>query len=143
MIIRRALVTDIFELSRLWAGFVHESEPTMAPDLVMWRNFIVGLMGYQGYFMFVAELDNELIGFIDYAMQPEPGKGIWIAAINYFYVLPDFRDTEVSGKLWRAAIESARENKAKEFSSICFPDRLGFWEKHGFEKQFIGIRKVI
>jgi GNAT superfamily N-acetyltransferase len=143
MIIRRALVTDIFELSRLWAGMVKESEPDMTPNLDMWRNYVVGLMNYQGYFMFVAEVDNELIGFIDYAMQPEPGKGFWIAMINFFYVLPDFRDTEVSGKLWKAATESAKGNNAKEFSSICFPDRLEFWKKHGFEKQFFGIRKVI
>jgi len=143
MIIRRGLVTDIFALSRLWALFAKESDPTLTPDLQMWRDYVVSLMQYNGYFMFVSELDNEIVGFIDYAMQPEPGYGIWIAKINYFYVLPELRDTDLSGKLWKTAIESARENKAKEFSSICFPGRLEFWKKHGFEKQFIGIRRMI
>lgn len=143
MIIRRALVTDIFELSRLWAGFVRESEPAMTPNLEMWRNNVVSFMRYDGYFMFVAEEANCLVGLIDYAMQAEPGEGIWIAVINYFYVLPDFRKSDVSGQLWKAAIESARKNNAKEFSSICFPNSLEFWERHGFEKQCFGIRKVI
>lgn len=143
MIIRRALVTDVFELSRLWDGMAREADPAMTPNLEMWRNYVVGLMRYEGYFMFVAEEANHLVGFIDYTMQPEPGKGIWIAVINYFYVLPEFRKADVSGQLWKAAIESARKNNAKEFSSICFPDKLEFWERHGFEHQFYGIRKVI
>lgn len=143
MIIRRGLVTDVFELSRLWIHFVKESEPAMTPDALMWRNFIANMMRYEGYYFFVAELDNEIIGFIDYAIQPEPGKGILIAVINYFYVIPKMRDSEVSGTLWKKAIESAKQKNVKELSSICFPDRLGFWEKHGFEKQSYGIRKVI
>jgi len=143
MIIRRALVTDIFELSRLWAGMVSEADAAMTPNLEMWRGYIVGLMNYQGYFMFVAEENNRLVGFVDYAMQPEPGKGIWIAVINFFYVSPEFRGADASGQLWKAVIESARENNAKEFSSICFPEKLEFWEKHGFETECFRIRKVI
>jgi GNAT superfamily N-acetyltransferase len=143
VIIRRALVTDVFELSRLWKGFALESSSELKPNLQMWRDYITGLMNYQGYLMFVAEVDDEIVGFIDYVIQPEPGKGVWIAIINFFYVLPEFRNTEVSGKLWKACIESARENKIQEFSSICFPSRLEFWKKHGFEQQTFGIRKVI
>lgn len=143
MTIRLALVTDIFELSRLWAAMAREADPTMKPNLEMWRNYVVGLMRYEGYFMFVAEDEDRLIGFIDYTMQPEPGKGIWIAVINYFYVLPEVRTSEVSGQLWKSAIESARKNNAKEFSSICFPEKLEFWQRHGFETQFLGIRKEL
>lgn len=143
MIIRRALVTDLFELSRLWLGMVKEDDPALTPDLQMWRDYVVGLMGYKGYFMFVAEEDNRLVGFIDYVMQSEPGKGILIAIINYFYVLPEFRKTGISGQLWKTAIDSAKENKAVEFVSICFPKRYEFWKKHGFEQQSIGIRRVI
>ena len=142
MLIRRGLVTDLFELSRLWSHMVQESEDLL-PNLEMWRGYIVNLMGYKGYFMWVAEEDNELVGFIDYAMQPEPAHGIWIATINYFYVAPAYRDQEVSGQLWMKAIDSAKENGAKEFSSICFDDKLEFWEKHGFTRQGNTIRRVI
>ena len=38
MIIRRALVTDLFELSRLWLGMCQEDDPTLTPDLQMWRD---------------------------------------------------------------------------------------------------------
>jgi GNAT superfamily N-acetyltransferase len=143
MIIRRGLVTDIFELSRLWKAFVKESDQELNPNLAMWRDFVVSMMRYDGYYLFVAEQDDEILGFIDYAIQPEPGKGILIAVINYFYVVPELRNTDISGSLWKTAIESARNNNAKEFSSICFPDKINFWEKHGFKKQFYGIRKVI
>lgn len=122
---------------------VKESEPTLNPDLEMWRDYAVSLMRYDGYFMFVAEANDTIIGFVDYAMQPEPGKGIWVATINYFYVVPDYRRTDVSGQLWEKAIESAKGNKAVEFSAICFPDRLDFWERHGFTKQSIGIRRTL
>jgi GNAT superfamily N-acetyltransferase len=84
-----------------------------------------------------------LVGFIDYAMTPEPGKGMWIAMINFFYVVPEHRETDAAGQLWKAAIESAKENKAVEFTSICFPERLEFWEKHGFSAELLAIRRVI
>ena len=58
MLIRRGLVTDLFELSRLWSHMVQESEDLL-PNLEMWRGYIVNLMGYKGYFMWVAEEDNE------------------------------------------------------------------------------------
>ncbi len=142
MIIRRAMVTDLFEASRLWQSMLWESDPDMKPNLPMWREYVVGLMKYPGYFMFVAEEADHLVGVVDYAMQPEPGKGIWLATVNYFYVHPNYRK-EVSGQLWQTVIKSAKDSGAKEFSAICFPDKLGFWERHGFEKQYHGIRKEL
>jgi GNAT superfamily N-acetyltransferase len=143
MIIRRGLITDIFELSRLWVYMAKECDTSLSPDIDMWRGYISNLMNYKGYFMFVAEVDNKLIGFIDYVMQPEPGKGIWLAVINYFYVLPEYREKEVSGLLWKAAIKSAKSNNASEFFSFCFPEKLKFWEKHGFKTECFTIRREI
>lgn len=143
MIIRRGLVTDVFELSRLWGYFVRESDPELNPDLLMWRDFVVGMMNYRGYHMFIAEHKNKIVGFIDYAIQPEPGKGILNATINYFYVIPEYRKDDVSGQLWKNAIEEAKKNNVTEFVSMCFPEKLEFWKKHGFEVQTYGIRKVI
>ena len=142
MIIRRALITDIFELSRSWLEMAKEADTSLTPNLEMWRGYIADLMAYKGYFMFVAEDDNRIVGFIDYAMQAEPGKGIWQAVINYFYVVPEYRGI-ASGKLWKAATESAKSNNAKEFFSFCYPDKLEFWEKHGFKQECLTIRKVI
>ena len=143
MKIRRALITDIFELSRLWSYMALEHDAKLKPDLEMWRGYVVGLMNYSGYFMFVAEEENHIVGFIDYAMTPEPGRGTWTAMINFFYVLPEHREKDVSGQLWKKAIESARENKAADFASICFPEKLDFWKDHGFRTECLTIRRVI
>ena len=143
MIIRRGLITDIFELSRLWCCMVKEADASLTPNLEMWRGYISGLMQYKGYFMFVAEEENKLVGFIDYSMTPEPGKGVWVAMINYFYVSDDYRSSDVGGKLWKTAIESAKENGAVEFSSICFPEKLDFWRKHEFQAYGHAIRRVV
>jgi GNAT superfamily N-acetyltransferase len=142
MDIRQANVTDVFELSRLWSFLLKESEPGYKPNLEMWRRYMCGMMSFKGYFCFVAEEDNKIIGFIDFAMQPEPGKGVWMAVINYFYVLPEHRG-EVSGKLWEKAIESAKQNNAAEFFSFCFADKLDFWKNHGFKEEGFIIRRVI
>ena len=143
MIIRRGVQTDIFELSRLWSYMVYEQDETLTPNLDMWRNYILGMMNYNGYFMFVAEHDNMLIGFIDYAMQPDPGKNMWVAMINSFYVLPENRDSDVSGRLWRTMIKNAKKGCAKEFSSCCFPEKLEFWKRHGFKEQCLTIRRKL
>jgi GNAT superfamily N-acetyltransferase len=143
LIIRRALVTDIFELSRLWLAMVMETDSTFEPNLDMWRGYIVNLMKYPGYFMFVAEYENRIVGFIDYSMQPEPARGYWKAVGNYFYILPEFRGGEVGRELWNAHESSARENQAKELFSFCYPETLEYWENHGFKKQCFAIRRVI
>ena len=140
MLIRRANITDVFAVSALWCNMALEQDKTLTPDLEMWRGYIVGLMKSPAYFMFVAEHENRLAGFIDYCMSPEATIGAWIAIINFFYVVPEFRG-EASGKLWETAIESAKGNNAKYFSSICFTEKLEFWEKHGFVAEMLAIRR--
>jgi GNAT superfamily N-acetyltransferase len=121
---------------------VSEQDKTLTPDLEMWRGYIVGLMKSPAYFMFVAEHENRLVGFIDYCMNPEATLSAWIAVINSFYVAPEFRE-DASGKLWGTTIESAKGNNAKYFSSTCFAEKLGFWEKHGFVAEMLAIRREL
>lgn len=143
MIIRRGNITDIFELSRLWCNMVLESDKTAKPDLEMWRGHIVGLMKSPAYFMFVAEHENRLVGMIDYCMTPEPVHGYWKAVGNHFYVLPEYRGVEAGKLLWAEHEKSARENNAKEMTSMCFPEKLDYWEKHGFSAELLAIRRML
>jgi GNAT superfamily N-acetyltransferase len=142
MIIRKANITDVFELSRLWSYMVKEADSTLTPNLEMWRAYIVDLMKYSGYFPFLAETDDKIIGMIDYAASPNPGKNAWMAVINFFYVLPEHRG-EVSGKLWATLIESAKQNNLTEMYSTCFVEKLDFWKRHGFKEEAFMIRREL
>jgi GNAT superfamily N-acetyltransferase len=145
MIVRRGNITDVFELSRLWCNMVLEQDKTATPDLEMWRGYIANLMKSPAYFMFVAEHENRLVGMIDYCMIPEPGRGkdYWKAVGTFFYILPEFRGGEAVRLLWAEHEKSARENNAKELVSMCFPEKLDYWEKHGFSAELLAIRRIL
>jgi len=132
MLVRMASELDGLKVSRLWACMAREDDPKLEPDLSMWRGYVSALMKSPAYCMFLAEEGGKVLGFIDYAIRPEPGFGIWQGVFNHFYVLPEYRNTKVSGSLWRTAIKNARSKGIKEMTAACFPKMTGFWQKHGF-----------
>ena len=143
MLIRRGQITDVYEVSRLWLDMVKESNEPADPDVNMWRGWTASLMQTPAYYMFVAEEDNRIVGFIDFTIMPEPGRSTWKAMGGAFYVVPKSRGGIATKKLWESFSDTAKKSNATELHGFCFPERFEFWKKHGFNVEGIVIRKVL
>jgi ribosomal protein S18 acetylase RimI-like enzyme len=141
ILIRQAAESDVESVSRLqhqWAeeggvyGFVPES-----------REQIEGILG--PYFL-VAEVDEEIVGFVsgsvciseDKAVIP---KGASYVEIDNLYVLPEFRGQGVGSRLISRVLAEAKDqgvayalvySAAKDIHSI-----LRFYKRHDFRSWYV------
>ena len=132
MIIRQGMVTDIFELSRLWLQMVKELCPQFAPNVSWWRELAQKCFQGGNYFVLVAEIDNKIIGFIDWFMYPEPSTGKIHAVGQHFFVIPEERKKSISGTLYKKMMNISKKQGAQITELFCFDKEINFWKNHKF-----------
>lgn len=136
MKIRQATSKDILQVSLLWLKMVRELTPYNTPNIEWWKSREHYLMCMENYMMYVAEDDGKLIGFIDQMVCPEPSNSKIIGIGQTFYVLPEYRNSNVAGRLWKKFIRHFKEKGAQEIEVICADEQKPLWERHGFRFKY-------
>lgn len=132
MKIRRALVTDILKVSRLWAQMAKELDVKSDPNLSLWRKRIEELMHSPFYTLLLAEEGGKILGFLDFFLYLDPSTAKIHATGQHFYVLFEYRCNGIAGKLWNLAVKYAKNQGVEEIEVFCAKKEKPFWEKHGF-----------
>lgn len=90
------------------------------------------------YELLVAELDKEIIGFIDRWDISDFAHGAKLSYMENLYVLPQFRRKGVGDTLLEKIVKSAKSKGAREIHVTTRFDNkpaIDLYEKHGFVKR--------
>ncbi len=115
--------------------------PEATPNVDWWRIHATSYIKLGNYFIFVGELGGKFIGFADFFLFPEPATGKIHCVGQHFYVLPEYRNTNLAGKLYKKFFMVAKQCKAVNLEIFCFEKEKPFWEKHNFELKRIMMRR--
>jgi GNAT superfamily N-acetyltransferase len=132
--IRRGNEGDIAKLGRLWLEMVRELSNAQ-PMLEWWKIIeLDSLRNNKEYYCFVAEEGGKIVGFIDFIMVVEPSISKCQAIGRHYYVMPAYRKKRIPLQLFDAAIQEIKDKGAKSISFSCFPEKVDFWKKRGFNQ---------
>ena len=141
MIVRDAKIEDIVEMSGLWVSMLQETNPEIKPDLEWWIQYQKEMMEHDVYFPYVAIADGKIVGFIIGILYPDSTTGQNVAFGQDFYVLPEFRNANISEGLYGRLVRMGKSLNADCIEMTCFKDQLGFWEDKGYHIQKYCIRR--
>jgi ribosomal protein S18 acetylase RimI-like enzyme len=137
MKIRPANEKDILQVSLLWLKMVRELTPHTKPNVEWWKSRQGYLMCMENYAMHVAEdEDGKLVGFIDHMVCPEPSNSKILGIGQTLYVLPQYRNSYIAGRLWKMMLKHFKEKKVQEIEIICADEQKPFWKKRGFRFKY-------
>jgi GNAT superfamily N-acetyltransferase len=139
--IRKGIEADIHKVSRLWVEMAKELRPDDTPIPEWWRAIAINMMRFnKEYYIFVADDNGKLVGFIDGIVVSEPSTGMIQGIGRHFYVKPEYRNNGIAWKLYIEICTQAKDRGAKAFTLSCLPDKVEFWKKRGFKTSEINMR---
>jgi GNAT superfamily N-acetyltransferase len=122
----------IKDISNLWLALVKELAPDYTPNRDWWCDMAENLIKTDVYHILAYESGSKLIGFIDFFIYPEPSTGKIHGVGQHFYVLPEYRYTGISGKLYRSAIKYGKDHGAEMMEFCCFYADINKWQRKGY-----------
>ncbi|MET3922682.1 GNAT family N-acetyltransferase [Arthrobacter sp. UYEF20] len=136
LIVREGCTADAPGLARLRATWAAEQEPACKEDPDFEDNYREWMDANPRKF-FVAEREGELIGMLNlmiFERMPKPGKesSRWVYLGNA-YVLPEFRNTGIGGRLVQASIQFSQSIKAARMVLSPSAESRGFYARLGFQ----------
>ncbi|MEM3770296.1 MAG: GNAT family N-acetyltransferase [Candidatus Bathyarchaeia archaeon] len=137
--IRRANENDVWRLMSLAEEFMH-STATRKERLSILKSSLKD----SDYELWVAEMDGEVIGFIDLWSIHDFCHGGKLTYIQNLYVAPKYRRLGVGSKLLQKIIKMAEKKGALEIHAVTgFENEsaIRLYRKHGLEKESLQLEK--
>lgn len=136
LIVREECADDRAALAALRATWAAEQEPGL-PDDADFEDTYSGWMDANPRKFFVAEEDGKLVGMLNlliFERMPKPGKdpSRWVYLGNV-YVLPEFRNAGIGGRLVREAIGFSQGIQAARMVLSPSPASRNFYARLGFQ----------
>ncbi len=136
LIIREGLPSDVPGLATLRATWAAEQKPALKDDPAFDAVFGEWMNASPRQF-FVAEDGGELVGMLNlmiFERMPKPGteSSRWVYLGNV-YVLPEFRNAGIGGRLVDASIQFSQSIKAVRMVLSPSAESRGFYARLGFE----------
>ena len=138
--IRKAIGKDLYNISKLWERLVLDARPEFKPRRDIWEQMAMQLLSTNNYTILVAEVNGEIVGFIDGFIFMEPSTGKVHGIGQHFYVLPGHRKMFIGAELYREIVSLAVEKDAEVLEFFCFPEDLPFWRRHGYSPARVMVR---
>jgi predicted N-acetyltransferase YhbS len=137
LIIREGCPGDVPRLARLRATWAAEQEPAHKDDSAFDAIFREWMEASPRKF-FVAEDGGELVGMLNlmiFERMPKPGTEStrWVYLGNA-YVLPEFRNAGIGGRLVDASIKFSQSIKAVRMVLSPSAESRNFYARLGFER---------
>jgi len=96
--------------------------------------------------IYVAEVDDKVVGFIDIHVFPDFVEGAPIAIIQNLIVEKNYRKMGIGSKLLKRAVEESEKQNAAElhvWTEFENQQAISFYTEHGFEKRALLLEKEI
>jgi ribosomal protein S18 acetylase RimI-like enzyme len=142
MIIRSGKIEDIAQISYLWLQMINETKLGNNPNVEWWKTMCSNLINMKDlYFLVIAEIKDKIIGFIDGIIYSEPSTGKIHGIAQNFYVLPEYRQTNTSSKLYRYILKIGKQKGVQIVEFFC--SNPEYWAKKGYKDAKVMLRREL
>jgi len=143
--IREATKDDVENISILWEMMVNEMRPELTPNKNWWASMCKSFLAQEttGYKIVVAQKEDEIIGFVDGFIFPEPSTGKIHGVGQHFFILPEYRKGSAAAGLYKTIVSIAIKKGAEVLEFFCFPEGMKFWGKRGYKLTRCMMRREI
>jgi ribosomal protein S18 acetylase RimI-like enzyme len=138
LIVRHATRRDI-------SGIISVFKTVYLQDEDWARQAIEQLLDLQNYTILVAELNDTVVGFIDYYVLPSIWEKWDEATINYLFVHKNYQGRGIGAALLEEVIKQTDKMGIGELHVGTEKDNtraLGLYRKHGFTKEYLQLERV-
>ena len=144
IVIRLGTQEDITQISKLWLQMVNELRPGLKPNVSWWQTMCRNFMDATNLYTVIVALDKStIIGFVDGFIFPEPATGKAHGVAQHFFILPEYRKTNIAQRLYLQILKLAKQKKASCVEFFCFSDNKEFWLKKNYKEMRIMMRKEL
>ena len=141
--IRQGTPDDIEEMAILWRMMIKEILPGSDIQKNWWIKYQAEMMKTDLYRAYVAFYENVMVGFVCGMIYPDATTGKTIGFGQDFYVVPEFRDENISKLLYRKIVVEGKKKGMEAVEMTCFEGQLGLWQKKGFDIHKYHMRRVV
>jgi GNAT superfamily N-acetyltransferase len=132
MIIRYGTISDTAKVARLWVKMVQESTGNLEPNVQYWKKLYNDRITEEDFVVLVAEEGGKIVGFVYFFAYDNMETGKRHGNAPYMYVEPEYRETDVSSKLYAGILKEANKRDCKTYEFYCNKDKIDFWSKKGY-----------
>jgi len=133
MRVYRAGHNDVDGAGEMWLALTNETAPELKPNLDWWLDQTHRLIDMANYYLWIAEVDGKMAGFVDGIMMNDPSTGEMVQYGRHMYVKPLYRNTGVMGALHRQGIRTGKEWGARIFKNTVRSQELPMFLKCGYQ----------
>jgi ribosomal-protein-alanine N-acetyltransferase len=138
LIIREAANKDI-------EGVIQVLKTIYLQDVAWAERAIKKLLATENYVILVAELDSQIVGFIDYHILPSIWEKWNEATINNLFIHKDYQGEGVGSRLLEEVVKRTDEIGIVELHVGTEKDNeraIRLYKKHGFLKEYLLLERV-
>ena len=141
--IRTATEEELPKVARLWLKMVQELKSEWVPNTEKWLESRVLLLASQMYYIVVADINGEFVGFLDGMAYADPERNQTVGLAVNFYLKSEYRHQGLMPLMYADMLKIAKEKGVDVIECQCHPDMLGYWEDFGFKQEKYVLRMVI
>jgi len=133
LVIREASIDDV-------NGIIEVLKTIYLQDEAWARKALEKLLATENYVILVAELDREIVGFIDYYVLPSVWEKWNEATINYLFIHKDYQGRGIGSKLLKEVIKQTDKMEIMELHVGTEKENkraIRLYKKHGFLKEYL------
>ena len=129
LFLRKAETSDISAICKLWLAMRQEIEPDADPNVEWFMHLLKIMMANSNFAALVAEVENRVVGFVEIQFILDHDKGIPFVFSRYWYVMPQYRHTEVAAQLYADITEVAKKFGAANYRFVSLEGQKEMWLK--------------
>ena len=133
LVVREASIDDV-------NGIIEVLKTIYLQDEAWARKALEKLLATENYVILVAELDREIVGFIDYYVLPSVWEKWNEATINYLFIHKDYQGRGIGSKLLKEVIKQTDKMEIMELHVGTEKENkraIRLYKKHGFLKEYL------
>jgi ribosomal protein S18 acetylase RimI-like enzyme len=137
MLVRKATLDNMEKVEVLLQELIGD-------PLLNRRKYFIKALSSENYMGFLAELEGEIVGYVDLWGFPDPGHGAVLGVILNFIVSKNHRKMGIGDRLLDKAVKEAEKRDFKEFhvwTEFENEAAKAVYRKHGFVNESLVLER--
>ncbi len=137
ILVRKATLDDMEKVEVLLQELIGD-------PLLDRRKFFIKALSSENYMGFLAELEGEIVGYVDLCGFPDPGHGAVLGVVLNFIVSKNYRKMGVGDRLLEEAVKEAEKREFREchvWTEFENEAAKAIYRKHGFGNESLVLER--